>query len=123
MTEATAGLRSFVTPRVRALAVSWIALLLLMTTSLSVSYLPLGSANVALGVGIAVVKTAIVGWWFMQWRTAMTVSRATAVIAVFLLAILVTLSGLDFLTRLNEPAATQPARQITPLVSNDEARR
>ena len=107
--------------KAKALGLSWIALLLLMSTSLALSYVHLGIGNVVAGIAIACVKTAIVGWWFMHLRTTSASSRAAAAIAFFMLGILLTLSGIDYLTRLQEPAAVQVPQQIEPLVTPEQA--
>lgn len=105
----------------RGLAVAWLALLALMGASLGASYLHLGAGNLVAGVGIAVAKTFIVGWWFMHLRRAAATDRAAALIALFLLAVLLALSGIDYLTRLEEPADVQAPQQIEPLIHQGEA--
>ncbi len=105
----------------RRLALSWLALLVLMSTSLASSYLHLGTGNVVAGIGIAVVKTVIVAWWFMHLRASSPMIRLTALAGLFMLALLVTLSGVDYRTRLERPVAVQAPRQIVPLLATPDA--
>lgn len=104
----------------RPLAASWLALLLLMLASLGASYLHLGGANLVVGLVIAVVKTAIVAWWFMALRTASPSTRLAAAMALFFLAVLLTLTGVDYRTRVEEPVLVQPPQQIEPIVPADK---
>ena len=104
------------------LGIAWLALLGLLACSLGAAYLRLGIGNVVAGLGIAALKTAIVGWWFMRVRTASAAVRAAAIAAGLLLAILFTLAGTDYLTRLAEPAAVQVPRQIEPLLATPQRR-
>jgi cytochrome c oxidase subunit 4 len=100
----------------RGLMLCWLALLALMTTSLGGAYLRLGVGNVFVALGIAVIKTGIVGWWFMHLRHASATTRLAAGVALVMLAILLTLSGVDYLTRVDEPAALQAPAQIEPII-------
>ncbi len=115
-TRARSGTTAF-TDQAKALAVVWIALLLLMSASLGLSYVHLGTGNVVAGIGIACVKTAPVGWWFMHLRSTQATSRAAGVIALLMLAIWLTLSAVDYMTRLEEPATVQVPQQLAPLVT------
>jgi cytochrome c oxidase subunit 4 len=105
------------------LVMAWLALLALMTTSLASAYVALGVGNLLAGLAIAAIKTSIVVWLFMELRIASGVVRAVAAVAAVMLAVLFTLSGVDYRTRLHEPAALQPPRQIEPLVADDVASR
>jgi cytochrome c oxidase subunit IV len=99
------------------LAACWLALLTLMAVSLAVSYVHLGVGNVIAGVAIACLKTGLVAWWFMHLRSTAAPSRAATAIALFTLAILAALSGIDHWTRLDDPAPVQPAKQLEPLAT------
>jgi cytochrome c oxidase subunit 4 len=103
----------------RRLVFAWLALLALMSTSLASSYVHLGVGNVVAGVAIAAIKTAIVAWWFMHLRTSSAMVRLTAVAALFMLTLLLSLSGLDYRTRLDRPAVVQAPRQLAPLVDDE----
>lgn len=105
------------------LGAAWLALLALMTASLVSAYFRLGPGNLVAGVGIAVLKTAIVVWLYMELRLASAVVRLVGLAAAVMLAVLFTLSGVDYRTRLHEPVVVQAPRQIEPLVVDDEAAR
>jgi cytochrome c oxidase subunit 4 len=105
----------------RGLAVAWLALLALMLLSLGSAYLHLGTGNVVASIGIAVIKAAIVAWWFMHLRVESATLRTAALVGLFLLAVLATLSGVDYATRLPEPAAVQTPQQIEPVLHRDRS--
>lgn len=105
----------------RGLGVAWLALLTLMAASLGSAYLNLGAGNVIAGLGIAVLKTVVVAWWFMRLRAESGVVRLAALAAIFMLLVLAMLSGVDYATRLPEPAAVQAPRQLEPLARHGPA--
>jgi len=88
---------------------AWLGLLALMLLSLGSAYVPLGAANAGLGVAIAVAKAAIVAGLFMRLARASTLVRVVAAAALATWLLLLGLSGIDYATRPDEPAATQPA--------------
>ena len=98
----------------RVLALAWAALVALMLASLGSAYLRLGIGNVAAGILIAVVKSAIVVWLFMRLRTSSATVRIVAATALATLLLLVSLSSVDYATRPSEPAAFQSPRQNAP---------
>jgi cytochrome c oxidase subunit 4 len=100
---------------VRHLLFAWIALLALMLASLGSAYLSLGIGNVAAGIVIAVVKSAIVVALFMRMASASAVVRIAAAAALATWLLLIVLSGVDYATRPSEPADYQAPRQIPPL--------
>ena len=104
-------IRASLRPRLRGIAIAWVALLALMLTSLGSAYLRLGLGNVAAGVAIATVKSAIVVWLYMRLRSAPSVLRVVAATALATLLLLVSLSSVDYATRPHEPAAFQSPRQ------------
>ncbi len=105
------------------LGFAWLALLALMSASLASAYVQLNAGNLVAGVAIAAIKTTIVVWLFMELRVASAVVRVVALVAVIMLGVLFTLSGVDYRTRLHEPAVMQAPRQIEPLVVDDTAAR
>jgi cytochrome c oxidase subunit 4 len=100
------------------LLLAWSALLLLMLISLGSAYLNLGTGNAVAGIAIAAVKAAIVAWWFMQLRLESALVRSAALVGLFMLALLATLSGIDYSTRLSEVASVQAPQQLKPLLQN-----
>ena len=98
----------------RPLLLAWLALLALMLTSLGSAYLDLGAGNVTAGVVIACIKTGLVVWFFMHLPRASAATRIAAAAGLAALALLVSLSLTDFLTRGRNPAAVQTPQQIVP---------
>jgi cytochrome c oxidase subunit 4 len=96
----------------RGLALAWAALVLLMLSSLGSAYLRLGLGNVAAGLAIAVVKSAIVVWLFLRRRTSWAPLLIVAATALATLLLLLSLSSVDYATRASQPAAFQSPRQI-----------
>jgi cytochrome c oxidase subunit 4 len=101
--------------RVRALGLTWLALIVLMLLSLGSAWLKLGVFNMVAGLAIAAVKTALVVWLFMCLRDAGPLIRLTAVAGVGALAILFGLSGVDYATRTITPSQLQRPQQLLPV--------
>ena len=94
------------------IAIAWVALLVLMLTSLASAYLPLGAGNLAAGLTIATVKSCIVLAVFMGLARSPGLLRVAAAIGFAMLALLFSLSGLDYATRVTEPAPIQQPQQL-----------
>ncbi len=99
----------------RRVLLAWAALIALLLASLGSAFVPLGAGNAPLGLGIAVAKTAIVGWLFMRLRRAGALIRVVAACGLATLALLAALSGVDYATRVDEPAPMQTPLQLPPL--------
>jgi cytochrome c oxidase subunit 4 len=106
----------------RTIAVSWLTLLALMLLSLGSAYLKLGSFNMVAGLVIAAIKAAIVVWLFMRLRESGPLIRLVAVVGVGAWAILVGLSGVDYLSRVQTPAAVQRPQQLLSVPSATPSR-
>jgi len=99
----------------RRLVAAWAALLMLMLASLGSSYVALGAGNLAAGVAIAIVKTAIVAWVFMRLARASGVVRIAAASGLAIWLLLASLGGIDVATRPHEPASAEPfAKKLMP---------
>ena len=98
----------------RTLAATWIALLALMLASLGSAYLKLGPWNMVSGLVIAAIKAALVAWLFMRLRESGPLIRLVAVAGLGVWFILVALSGVDYETRSQTPAAVQRPQQLLP---------
>jgi cytochrome c oxidase subunit 4 len=96
----------------RHLLLAWVALIALMLASLASSYVPLGVGNGLVGVGIAIVKSAIVVALFMGLVRARALVRIVAATALGTLCILLALGGLESATRPQLPAAVQQPQQL-----------
>jgi cytochrome c oxidase subunit IV len=98
--------------RARHVLVAWLALIALMLTSLGSAYLRLGPWNPVAGLVIAAIKSSIVLWLFMGLVRAGALLRIVAAAGVAMLALLFGLSGVDYATRVRDPAAMQPPQQL-----------
>jgi cytochrome c oxidase subunit 4 len=83
----------------RALLGAWLALLLLLTMTVALSYVPLGSFNGVIALLIASTKTAIVAAIFMELRHRDARTYIFAGAGLFWLGILLWLGMMDFMTR------------------------
>ena len=83
----------------RALLGAWLALLLLLTMTVALSYVPLGSFNGVIALLIAATKAAIVAAIFMELRHRDARTYIFAGAGLFWLGILLWLGMMDFMTR------------------------
>lgn len=102
---------------------AWVALIVLMSASLASAYLHLGTFNLIAGLAIAAIKSLIVVWLFMKLRLAPASVRIAGAAALFMLAVLFTLSGVDYLTRLHETVGVERPQQIEPVVLDHQGER
>jgi cytochrome c oxidase subunit 4 len=77
----------------------WLALLALLGATIGASYLFTGASSAVVGLGIALAKSTLIFWFFMQLREEKGLVRIFAVGAVVWLTILLLLSAIDYLTR------------------------
>jgi cytochrome c oxidase subunit 4 len=77
----------------------WLALLVLLAVTVGSAYLSLGWANTPLNLLISVTQAALVMFFSMHLRSAQPLMKIIAVIGFFGIAILITLSLFDVLTR------------------------
>lgn len=75
------------------------ALLLLLVVTGIVWSLHLGTAGVAIGLGIAVTKAMLIAIFFMELRESSALTRLFAVAGLYWLAILIVLTLTDVLSR------------------------
>jgi cytochrome c oxidase subunit 4 len=92
---------------VRYLAV-WLTLLALTGLSFLLSLLHLGPADAVAALGIAAVKTALVGLFFMHLVEARFSVVLVPLVALFLLLLLLSLVVTDVTTRQTFPPAPAP---------------
>jgi cytochrome c oxidase subunit 4 len=90
----------------RCLAV-WLALLVLLGLSFGSAWLPMGTWNSAINLGIAVAKIGLVAVFFMHLGRSGGLIRIVAAAALFTLALLFLISGTDYATRKIFPAPWQ----------------
>jgi cytochrome c oxidase subunit IV len=104
------------------LLLAWLALLVLMLSSLGSAYLSLGVGNLIAGVAIATVKSSIVALLFMRLARSSATVRLVAVVGIATWLLLAGLSGVDYATRSRQPAAFQLPRQLPSLAPEQEPR-
>jgi cytochrome c oxidase subunit 4 len=83
----------------RSLIAVWGALMALLAATVIGSFLLTGPSSIALSLGIALAKVALVFWFFMQLRRESGLVRVFAVGAAVWLMILLALTGTDYATR------------------------
>jgi cytochrome c oxidase subunit 4 len=83
----------------RAIVIAWAALLALLGTTVVLAYQPLGRGNLVVALCIAAAKAAIIAAVFMELRERRSLTIAFAAAGVLWFAILLWLSGIDFVTR------------------------
>ena len=84
---------------IRTIFYAWIALVVLLALTIGASFLPLGKALVFANYGIAIAKTAIIVWFFMEMRTRNGLERLALGVGFIWLSFLLILSFADVLTR------------------------
>jgi cytochrome c oxidase subunit IV len=93
-------------------SVAWVLLIALMLTSLASAYVPLGPWNLVAGIVIALTKSLIVLTVFMGLWRAPALLRIAAALGFAMLALLFSLSGVDYATRVSAPAPVQQPQQL-----------
>jgi caa(3)-type oxidase subunit IV len=91
---------------------AWLALIALMLTSLASAYVPMGPWNLVAGLAIATVKSLVVLTVFMGLLRGPALLRIAAAIGFAMLALLVSLAGIDYATRIVQPAPIQQPQQL-----------
>jgi cytochrome c oxidase subunit 4 len=81
------------------LVASWLALLALLTLTVSLAYVPFGTFNFALSIVIAAAKAIIVAAFFMELRDRGPRLLIFAGAGLFWLGIMLWLGMMDFVTR------------------------
>jgi cytochrome c oxidase subunit IV len=89
--------RTDTNPKVYVLV--WLVLLALLALTIGSAFLPLGWANTPVNLAISVTQAALVMLFSMHLRSAHPLLRIIAVIGFFGIAILITLSLFDVLSR------------------------
>jgi cytochrome c oxidase subunit IV len=77
----------------------WGVLLLLLLLSFGSAYIPLGTLNVIINLGIAAVQALLVMFFFMHLRSSNALLRVAAFAAFCWLLVLVSLTLSDILSR------------------------
>lgn len=99
----------------RVLVAVWVALLVLLFSSLGSAWLHLGILNLVAGLAIAALKIALIVRWFMQLDRSPRWSVLAALVAACALALLAGLTVFEGTTRPRDPAVFQQPDQLPPL--------
>ena len=83
----------------RALVLSWLGLMALLAITVTLAYLPLGSANTVIALSVATLKALLIAAVFMELRERGGIMIAFAGAGFFWLAILLWLAFADYVTR------------------------
>jgi cytochrome c oxidase subunit 4 len=84
---------------VRPILYAWAALIGLLALTIAASFAPLGRVLPYVSYTIAVAKTALIVWLFMEMKTRDGLQRLALSVGFVWLLILLVLSFADFLTR------------------------
>jgi cytochrome c oxidase subunit 4 len=82
----------------------WAALVLLLAATTASAFVPLGSLNLPISLGIAVAKALIVLLFFMELRASRALVRTFAAAGFFWLMIMIVLTGADYWHRTDAKA-------------------
>ncbi len=99
--------------------VAWTLLVLLALAALTcwASYQHLGPARMAVGLGIAACKIALVAWLFMQLRQAHAYIALALMAACLTVSLLFGLSATDYAVRPAAQATYQVPQQVPPMLT------
>jgi cytochrome c oxidase subunit 4 len=87
----------------RILLLSWVALLMLLSLTVALAYVPLGALNVVLALAIAATKGTIVAAIFMALRGERRLTIVFAAAGFYWLLIMFWLTFADYTTRTDFP--------------------
>ncbi len=77
----------------------WAALMVLLAVTVASAYMPLGAAHTPVNLAISVTQASLVMLFSMHLSSAHPLMRVIAIIGFFGIAIMITLSLFDVLTR------------------------
>ena len=84
---------------VRPILYAWVALIVLLALTIAASFAPLGQVLPYVSYSIAIAKTALIVWLFMEMKTRDGLQRLALAVGFVWLLFLLVLSFADFLTR------------------------
>jgi len=87
--------------------VLWLVLLVLLGITWASAYVDLGPWNPVVNIGVAVVKAALIMWFFMHLKETGSNTRIMAIGAFFWLAVLITITLTDYQTRPDHSVYTE----------------
>ena len=77
----------------------WLALMVLLALTTGIAFVPLGTANLFISLGIAAAKALLVLIVFMELKASSSLIRAAAAAGFFWLAIMIALTTADYTHR------------------------
>jgi cytochrome c oxidase subunit 4 len=80
----------------------WLALLVLLALTTASAFLPLGTANLFISLGIAVAKALLVLIFFMELKASSALVRVFACAGFFWLMIMIALTSADYTHRTDQ---------------------
>ncbi|MGN6850324.1 MAG: cytochrome C oxidase subunit IV family protein [Sphingomicrobium sp.] len=80
----------------------WLALIILLAMTTGSAFIPLGTANLFISLGIAVMKALIVLLFFMELRASVALVRVFAAAGFFWLMIMIALTTADYTHRTDQ---------------------
>jgi len=83
----------------RTFVIVWAGLLALLAITVAASFARLGALSPVVSFGIATLKAALICWFYMNLRQESGLIRIVAIGAAAWLLLLLSLSGVDVLTR------------------------
>lgn len=83
----------------RTYVLVWLALVALTFLTTAVAYIDMGPLNIVVAITIAVIKMALVIWIFMGVRQASSLTRLFVVAGFLWFAILIVMTGQDYISR------------------------
>ena len=86
----------------RTVVKCWAALMILLALTTGLAFVPLGSANLFIALGIAVTKAALVLLIFMELRASSGLVRVFAGAGFFWLLIMIGLTSADYTHRTDQ---------------------
>jgi cytochrome c oxidase subunit 4 len=84
----------------RSILVIWLALMLLLAMTVAGSFVFTGPFNILVSWGTALIKAALILWFYMHLNEASGIPRLMAVGAIAWLAILFIMTTADYATRI-----------------------
>ena len=80
----------------------WLALLVLLGLTTASAFIPLGSANLFISLGIALAKALLVLLFFMELKASAALVRVFAAAGFFWLMIMIALTSADYTHRTDQ---------------------
>ena len=80
----------------------WLALLVLLALTTASAFIPLGSANLFVSLGIALAKALLVLLFFMELKASAALVRVFAAAGFFWLMIMIALTSADYTHRTDQ---------------------